>query len=62
LLDAAALIKSFKRKDTDDTSGGGTKSDEQEPAKQGRNVEVDFHGEQFSNATHQSSTDGEARL
>ena len=25
-------------------------------------MEVDFHGEQFSNATHQSSTDGEARL
>ena len=62
LLDAAASIKSFKRKDTDDTSGGGTNSDTQEPAGQGRNVEVDFHGEQFSNATHQSSTDGEARL
>ena len=62
LLDAAASIKSFKRKDTDDTCGGGTNSDTQEPAGQGRNVEVDFHGEQFSNATHQSSTDDEARL
>ena len=62
LLDAAASIKSFKRKDTDDTPGGGTKPDVQEPAKQGRNVEVDFHGEQFSNATHQSSTYGEPRL
>ena len=62
LLDAAASIKSFKRKDTDDTSGGDTNFDAQEPAGQGRNVEVDFHGEQFSNATHQSATDGEARL
>ena len=62
LLEAAASIKSFKRKDTDNKPGGDTKSDEQKPAEQGRNVEVDFHGEQFSNATHQSSTDGEARL
>lgn len=29
---------------------------------QGRNGEVDFHGEQFSNATHQSSTNSKARL
>ena len=65
LLDAAASIKSFKRKetkDTDDTPDGGKKTDEQDDAKLGRNVEVDFHGEQFSNATHQSSTDSEARL
>lgn len=64
LLDAAASIKSFKRRDTDtdDTTGGGANPAQQEPAGQGRNIEVDFHGEQFSNATHRSSTDGEARL
>jgi IS5 family transposase len=62
LLDAAASIKSFRRKETDDTPSGGAKPDEQEPGNQGRNVAVDFHGEQFSNATHQSATDGEAKL
>ena len=62
LLDAAASIKSFRRKETDGAPSGGAKPDEQEPGNQGRNVEVDFHGEQFSNATHQSATDGEARL
>lgn len=62
LLDAAASIKSFKRKDTDDTPDGDTKPDHQKTIESGRNVEVDFHGEQFNNATHQSTTDGEARL
>lgn len=62
LLDAAASIKSFRRKEADATPSSGAKSDEQEPGNQGRNVAVDFHGEQFSNATHQSATDGEAML
>lgn len=60
LLDAAASIKSFMRKGAE--SGEGAKSDEQQPGDQGRNKEVNFHGEQFSNATHQSATDGDARL
>ena len=34
-----------------DSPGGG-----------GRNAEPDFHGEKRSNATHQSSTDPQARL
>ena len=64
LLDAAASIKSFRRKESEEGGGSddGTKSDGQAPAPQGRNEEVDFHGEQFGNATHQSVTDGEARL
>lgn len=71
LLDAAASIKSFKRKDTHDTPDNGTthgdtKSDTQSdmpnPVQQGRNVAVNFHGELLNNATHQSTTDSEARL
>lgn len=62
LLDAAASIKSFRRKELEDHPDDGSKSDGQAPVPQGRNEEVDFHGEQFSNATHQSVTDGEAKL
>jgi transposase len=53
LIEAAASLKSFTRRDgpppttTDDDPG---------------NPSVDFHGEQRSNATHQSTTDPEARL
>jgi transposase len=53
LIEAAASFKSFKPKDglppptTDDDPG---------------NPSVDFHGEKRSNATHQSTTDPEARL
>lgn len=53
LIEAAASLKSFKRRDgdppatTDDDAG---------------NPSVDFHGEKRSNATHQSTTDPEARL
>lgn len=53
LIEAAASLKSFKPKDgeppdrTDDDPG---------------NPSVDFHGEQRRNATHQSTTDPEARL
>ena len=53
LIEAAASLKSFKPKDGDPprTTGG----DPGNPA-------VDFHGERRSNATHQSTTDPEARL
>jgi transposase len=51
LIEAWASHKNFVRKD-----GGGP----DKPA--GRNPEVDFSGEKRSNATHQSTTDPEARL
>ncbi len=51
LIDAWASHKSFVRKD-----GSGP----DRPS--GRNPSVDFSGEKRSNATHQSTTDGEARL
>jgi transposase len=52
LIEAWASHKSFKRKDGSD----------QRPADDPGNPTVDFHGEQRSNATHQSTTDPEARL
>ena len=51
LLEAWASVKSFRAKDDEPPLGDG-----------GRNPEVDFHGERRSNATHQSTTDPEARL
>src|SRR5437764_8522628 len=52
LIEAWASHKSFKRKD----SGG------ERPPDDPGNPTIDFHGEQRSNATHQSTTDPEARL
>ncbi len=52
LIEAWASHKSFKRKDG---------SDQQPPDDPG-NPTVDFHGEERSNATYQSTTDPEARL
>jgi transposase len=52
LIEAWASHKSFKRKDG---------SDQQTPDDPG-NPTVDFHGERRSNATHQSTTDPQARL
>ena len=52
LIEAWASHKSFKRKDG---------SDQQPPDDPG-NPTVDFHGEERSNATHQSTTDADARL
>ena len=51
LLEAWASHKSFQRRDqpTDPPTGGG-------------NVAVDFRGERRTNATHQSTTDPDARL
>jgi hypothetical protein len=51
LIQAWASMKSFRPKD-----GSG------EPPSPGRNGERDFHGERRSNATHASTTDGEAKL
>jgi hypothetical protein len=53
LIEAAASLKSFKRRD-----GTPPSATDQDPG----NPSVDFHGEKRSNATHQSTTDGEARL
>jgi transposase len=52
LLEAWASLKSFRPKD----GGDGT------PVTGEKNPSVDFHGEQRTNDTHQSSTDPEARL
>ena len=53
LIEAAASLKSFKPKD-----GDPPKTTDDDPS----NPSVDFHGERRSNATHQSTTDPEARL
>jgi hypothetical protein len=52
LIEAWASHKSFKPKD-----GAGER-----PPDDPGNPTIDFHGEQRSNATHQSTTDPEARL
>jgi transposase len=54
LIEAAASMKSFQRKD-------GCPPPPPTDADPG-NPSVDFHGEKRSNATHQSTTDPEARL
>lgn len=53
LIEAAASLKSFRRRDG---------APPQEPPDDAGNPSVDFHGERRSNATHQSTTDPEARL
>jgi hypothetical protein len=66
LIEAWASMKSFKPKAEADAAeppageagtGGGAKG-----AGEGRNAEVDFHGEKRSNETHASVTDPDARL
>ncbi len=52
LIEAWALLKSFRRKDGSDN----------DPEGPGRNAERGFHKEKRSNATHQSTTDPQARL
>ncbi len=52
LIQAWASQKSYRRKD----------DDSQPPTSGGRNSEANFHGEKRSNATHESKTDGDARL
>ncbi|MGH9894773.1 MAG: IS5 family transposase, partial [bacterium] len=53
LIEAAASLKSFRPRD-----GEPPRSDGDDPG----NPWMDFHGEKRSNATHQSTTDPEARL
>ncbi len=52
LIQAWASQKSYCRKD----------DDSEPPAGGGRNSETNFHGEKRSNDTHESKTDGDARL
>ena len=52
LIEAAASLKSFKPRDGDPPPTDGDSG----------NPSVDFHGERRSNATHQSTTDPQARL
>lgn len=54
LLEAAAGLKSFRPKDQDPT--------DQPPPDDPGNPTVNFHGERRRNATHQSTTDPDARL
>ena len=54
LIEAWASMKSFRPKE-----GGGN---DDAPGAGGRNAARDFRGERRSNATHESSTDGDARL
>jgi transposase len=60
LLEAWASHKSFQPKDPPAADPAATP----DPAAQteGRNAEVDFHGQKRSNVTHASTTDPEARL
>jgi len=53
LIEAWASMKSFVKKD-----GDGPKRSDDDPG----NPTIDFHGEKRSNATHQSTTDPDARL
>ena len=52
LIQAWASQKSYRRKDDDSIPPAGGR----------RNSEADFHGEKRSNETHESKTDGDARL
>ncbi len=56
LIEAWASLKSFRPKDEQPPPPGPSSPE------QGRNPEVDFHGEKRSNETHASTTDPEARL
>ena len=55
LLEAWASVKSFRPRDDDSPSGGGSEGG-------GRNPAVDFRGERRRNETHRSTTDPEAGL
>ena len=54
LIEAMASLKSFRRKDE--------KAEDREPPDDPGNPTVNFHGEKRANATHQSTTDPEAKL
>jgi transposase len=66
-IEAWASIKSFRPidgagGDDVDRPGGGAPSQPADSAPERRNAERDFHGARWSNETHRSTTDGDARL
>lgn len=54
LIEAWASMKSFQEKGSFDGRGGGSEG--------GRNPEIEFRGQKRTNDTHESQTDGDARL
>ena len=54
LIEAWASMKSFQEKDSPGSKGGNSEG--------GRDPDVDFHGQERTNDTHESRTDPEARL
>ena len=63
LLEAWASDKSFQPKQPSDPPDGPPAGKPAAGAQvQGRNMDVDFHGQKRSNLTHESTTDPEARL
>ena len=62
LLESWASMKSFRRTDEAAAPARDDAGDDPPAAGGGRTPEVDFHGEQRSNATHASATDPDARL
>ena len=62
LIESYASAKSFRPKDEPKAGGDATDGRTDANAFKPRNVEVDFHGQKRTNATHQSRTDPEARL
>jgi transposase len=62
LIEAAASIKSFRPKSGAKPKERGGKGKQPPGSGAGRNADTDFRGETFSNATHASTTDPDARL
>jgi transposase len=68
LLESWASMKSFRPKEQaevdahQETEEGKQHDDGPPAASAGRNLEVDFHGQKRTNATHASTTDPDARL
>lgn len=64
LIESHASAKSFQPKDPPQAppSAGGEASASDANGFKPRNVEVDFHGQKRTNATHRSKTDPEAKL
>lgn len=58
LLEAAASVKSLRRKDGRDDDEGPRRPD----GRAVKNPTMDFHGERWSNQTHASTTDPDARM
>lgn len=62
IIEAWASMKSFIRKDSSNNDNGDEHPKKEEGTPEGRDHEVDFHGEKRRNETHESTTDPDARL